>query len=152
MEESLKFASKRKTFGKALIQHDVIRWKLAEMVRMIESTHAWLENVPYQLTPMHHMEATYKLGGVTALLKVQSTKVFEYCAREAAQIFGGLSYSRGGQGEKVERLNREVRAMAVPGGSEEVMLDLGIRQSRKIAEMAQRIIASNPEFQQQAKL
>ena len=40
----------------------------------------------------------------------------EYCAREAAQIFGGLSYSRGGQGEKVERLNREVRAMAIPGG------------------------------------
>ena len=37
---------------------------------------------------------------------------------QAAQIFGGLSYSRGGQGEKVERLNREVRAMAIPGGSE----------------------------------
>merc|ERR1712187_51663 len=152
MEEALKFASKRKTFGKSLIQHDVIRWKLAEMVRMIESTHAWLESTTYQLNTMQKMEATYKLGGVTALLKVQCTKVFEYCAREAAQIFGGLSYSRGGQGEKVERLNREVRAMAVPGGSEEVMLDLGIRQSRKIAEMAQRIIASNPEFQQQAKL
>jgi len=152
MEEALKFASKRKTFGKQLIQHDVIRWKLAEMVRMIESTHAWLESVTYQLNTMHSIEATYKLGGVTALLKVQSTKVFEYCAREAAQIFGGLSYSRGGQAEKVERLNREVRAMAVPGGSEEVMLDLGIRQSRKIAEMAQTIMASNPQLQQQAKL
>merc|ERR1712014_329705 len=119
---------------------------------MIESTHAWLESVTYQLNTMHKMEATYKLGGVTALLKVQCTKVFEYCAREAAQIFGGLSYTRGGQGEKVERLSREVRAMAVPGGSEEVMLDLGIRQSRKIAEMAQTIMASNPQLQQQAKL
>jgi alkylation response protein AidB-like acyl-CoA dehydrogenase len=29
-------------------------------------------------------------------LKAQSTQTFEYCAREAAQIFGGLSYSRGG--------------------------------------------------------
>merc|ERR1712217_761614 len=136
-------------FGKALIQHDVIRWKLAEMVRMIESTHAWLENVTYQLNTMNAMEATYKLGGVTALLKVQSTKVFEYCAREAAQIFGGLSYTRGGQGEKVERLNREVRAMAVPGGSEEVMLDLGVRQTKKITEMAQMLLAST---QTQAKL
>ena len=36
------------------------------------------------------------------------------------------------------------RAMAVPGGSEEVMLDLGIRQSKKIAEMAQAIIGANP--------
>merc|ERR1712187_1064129 len=101
---------------------------------------------------MSKLEASLKLGGHTALLKVQCTKVFEYCAREAAQIYGGLSYTRGGQAERVERLNREVRAMAVPGGSEEVMLDLGIRQSRKLADMAKAIIESNPEMQQQAKL
>merc|ERR1711879_1000445 len=57
MEEALKFASKRKTFGKSLIQHDVIRWKLAEMVRMIESTHAWLETVTYQMQTMHQQES-----------------------------------------------------------------------------------------------
>jgi len=143
LEESLKFANKRKTFGKTLIQHPVIRWKIAEMVRMIESTHNWLENVAYQLNTMSKVEANLKLGGPTALLKVQSTKVFEYCAREAAQIFGGLSYTRGGQGEKVERLCREVRAMAVPGGSEEIMLDLGVRQSSKLAEMAKMLSASS---------
>jgi len=92
-----------------------------------------------------------KLGGVTALLKVQCTKVFEYCAREAAQVFGGLAYTRGGQGEKVERLSREVRAMAVPGGSEEIMLDLGVRQTRKLSEMAQQILANQAQSQQ-AKL
>ena len=70
------------------------------------------------------------LGGATALLKAQSTKTFEFCAREAAQIFGGASYVRGGQGEKVERLYREVRAYAIPGGSEEIMLDLAVRQVR----------------------
>ena len=31
MEESLKFANKRKTFGKKLIEHPVIRWKIAEV-------------------------------------------------------------------------------------------------------------------------
>ena len=60
-------------------------------------------------------------GGAIALLKAQSTQTMEFCAREAAQIFGGLSYSRGGQGERVERLYREVRAYAIPGGSEEIM-------------------------------
>ena len=59
------------------------------------------------------------------------TEVFEYCAREAAQIFGGASYVRGGQGEKVERLYRDVRAYAIPGGSKEIMLDLGVRQAMK---------------------
>ena len=42
---------------------------------------------------------------------------------------------RGGQGEKIERIYREVRAFAIPGGSEEIMLDLGIRQSMKLYEM-----------------
>jgi len=136
LEESLKFANKRKTFGKTLVQHPVIRWKLAEMARLTEATHSWLEWCTYQMNTMNKMEANLKLGGHTALLKVQCTKVFEYCARESAQVFGGLGYTRGGQGEKVERLNREVRAMAVPGGSEEVMLDLGVRQASKLSEMA----------------
>ena len=42
--------------------------------------------------------------------------------REASQIFGGLAYTRGGQGEKVERIYREVRAYAIPAGSEEIMV------------------------------
>jgi len=141
VEESISFANKRKTFGKALVEHPVIRWKIAEMARQVEATHNWLEWVTYQLNTMTGMEATMKMGGQTALLKVQCTKVFEYCAREAAQIFGGLSYTRGGQGEKVERLSREVRAMAVPGGSEEVMLDLGIRQTLKLAQQGKAMLA-----------
>merc|ERR1712190_535511 len=112
------------------------------MARLIESTHAWLESLTYQLQTMHHGEASVKLGGQTALLKVQCTKVFEYCSREACQIFGGLSYTRGGQGEKVERLSREVRAMAIPGGSEEIMLDLGVRQTSKLAQMAKMLSQS----------
>eukprot|EP00438_Fugacium_kawagutii_P027878 Skav200806 [mRNA] locus=scaffold5143:69341:69712:- [translate_table: standard] len=59
---------------------------------------------------MPKMEAMLKLGGRSALCKVQCAKVIEYCAREGTQVFGG-SHSRGGQGEKVERRNREVRAM-----------------------------------------
>lgn len=51
------------------------------------------------------------------------------------QIFGGLGYTRGGQGEVVERLYRDVKAYSIPGGSFEIMQDLGVRQSLKIAEI-----------------
>lgn len=34
-------------------------------------------------------------------MKAQATQTFDFCAREAMQIFGGLAYTRGGQGEKV---------------------------------------------------
>ena len=60
-----------------------------------------------------------------ALLKVQSTRTMEFCAREASQIIGGASYMRG---ERVERIYREVRVNAIGGGSEEIMLDLAARQ------------------------
>lgn len=131
-EEAMKFAHKRKTFGKKLIEHPVIRLKLAHMARQIEASWAWLENMIYQCQKMGEMEAMLKLGGAIAGLKAQSTTTFEFCAREASQIFGGLSYSRGGQGGKVERLYRDVRAYAIPGGSEEIMLDLSIRQAIRV--------------------
>lgn len=103
-EESMKYAHKRETFGKKLIEHPVIRNKLAHMARKIEATHAWMESLMYQSCNMPQDLQMLKLGGPIALLKAQSTQTFEFCAREASQIFGGLSYSRGGQGEKVERL------------------------------------------------
>ncbi|KAL2887570.1 Acyl-CoA dehydrogenase apdG [Ceratocystis lukuohia] len=132
-EESVKYASKRKTFGKRLIDHPVIRLKLAHMARQIEASYNWLENLIYQCEKMGEAEAMLRLGGAIASLKAQATVTFEFCAREASQIFGGLSYSRGGQGGKVERLYRDVRAYAIPGGSEEIMLDLSIRQSMRVA-------------------
>ncbi|KAK6085105.1 acyl-dehydrogenase [Seiridium cupressi] len=132
-EESVKYASKRRTFGKKLIDHPVIRMKLAHMARQIEASYNWLENLIYQCQKMGETEAMLRLGGPIAGLKAQSTLTFEFCAREASQIFGGLSYSRGGQGGKVERLYRDVRAYAIPGGSEEIMLDLSMRQSLRVA-------------------
>jgi alkylation response protein AidB-like acyl-CoA dehydrogenase len=131
-EEAMKYAHKRRTFGKKLIEHPVIRLKLAHMARQIEASWSWLENMIFQCQKMGEMEAMLKLGGAIAGLKAQSTTTFEFCAREASQIFGGLSYSRGGQGAKVERLYRDVRAYAIPGGSEEIMLDLSIRQALKV--------------------
>ncbi|CAO3588444.1 unnamed protein product [Absidia cylindrospora] len=134
IEEAITYGNKRETFGKKLIDHPVIRNKLANMIRKVEATHAWLEALVYQTTQMNPDLQAIRLGGPIALCKAQASRTFEYCAREAAQIFGGLAYTRGGQGEKVERLYREVRAYAIPGGSEEIMLDLGVRQSIKVGQ------------------
>ena len=111
----------------------MIRWKLAEMARQVDATTAQLEFLTYQLQAIPREEHFAHLDLIMdiSLLKVQATKTFEFCAREAAQIFGGASYVRGGQGEKVERLYREVRAFAIPGGSEEIMLDLAVKMAQK---------------------
>ena len=51
--------------------------------------HAWLESVTYQWIAMGHTEAMQTLGETVCLLKVQSTKVLELCAKEALHTFGG---------------------------------------------------------------
>merc|ERR1711904_182005 len=66
----------------------------------------------------------------------QATKTVEFCAREALQVFGGAGYTRGPPGDKVERIYREVRAYAIPGGSEEIMLNLAASQLKFVKQMA----------------
>jgi hypothetical protein len=44
---------------------------------------------------MTHIEALQTLGGSIALLKAQATRTLEFCQREASQIFGGKSFTRG---------------------------------------------------------
>lgn len=128
LEESLRYARQRKTFGKYLVEHQVIQHKLGEMGRGVEAMQSWLENLTYQLNTMPKEEQNKKLGGHIALLKVQATKLCEFCAREAMQIFGGNGYVRGGFGEKVERIYREIRPISIGGGSEEIMLNLAATQ------------------------
>jgi acyl-CoA dehydrogenase len=57
--------------------------------------------------------------------KFFTSKACEYCASEAMQILGGAGYLRG---NRVERIYREVKVMAIGGGSEEIMRDLAVRQ------------------------
>jgi acyl-CoA dehydrogenase len=119
MEESIKYAQARRTFGQALIEHQVIRHKIAEMSARIDSLDAWVNQICW-LGDQGKMPVDQ-----ICKAKFHSTKNLEYCASEAMQIFGGAGYLRG---NPVERFYREVKVMAIGGGSEEIMRDLAIRQ------------------------
>lgn len=77
---------------------------------------------------MTKQAADAKLGGITALLKARAGIVFNDCAQTAVLLFGGNGYTRTGQGELVEKIYRDVMGARIPGGSEDVMLDLSIRE------------------------
>jgi acyl-CoA dehydrogenase len=119
LEDALAWAQERKTFGKRLADHQVIRHKLADMYKRINATQSWLETLAWRVQQGERPIAEI------ALLKVQATETMEYCAREAMQVMGGNGYMRG---SRVERIYREVRVYAIGGGSEEIMRDLAARQ------------------------
>lgn len=83
----------------------------------------------YQLKILSPTEAEFLLAGTIAQLKAHSGIVLQKVAGDAIQILGGIGLTRGGRGERVERIWRDVKALTVPGGSEEVLLDLAVRRA-----------------------
>jgi alkylation response protein AidB-like acyl-CoA dehydrogenase len=98
-----------------LIEHQVIRHKISEMIAKLEAVHTLTEYATFQV--LNNVRGDV-IGGLIALLKVQATKVLEFCAREASQILGGNSQLKSGPGERIERIYRDVRTAAIGGGSE----------------------------------
>ena len=119
IEDAAAWALERQTFGKPLVKHQVIRHKLAEMLRQTNASQSYLDHCAWQVKNGASPVADL------CLLKVQATRTMEFCAREAMQILGGGGFMRGC---RVERIYREVRVMAIGGGSEEIMNDLAVRQ------------------------
>jgi acyl-CoA dehydrogenase len=118
-DEALSWAQERRTFGRPLIKHQVIRHKLVDMAMRIEATKAFLEQVSWLI-----QEGESPVPQI-CMLKNQATQTMEYCAKEAVQILGGAGFMRG---VKSERIYRETKVMSIGGGAEEIMKDLAARQ------------------------
>lgn len=121
-DEALDWARQRRTFGLALVEHQVTRHKLMDMRMRLASTRAWL----------HAMVECQEAGDTGAdwvadlcLLKNHATQTLQWCADAAVQILGGMGYMRG---TKCERVYREVKVMMIGGGAEEIMKELAARQ------------------------
>jgi acyl-CoA dehydrogenase len=118
-EECVQYSQERKTFGKNLIDHQVIRHKLADMSAKIDAMDAYLNQVAQLMN-----------DGEMPVAEISKIKFFcseciESIASEAMQILGGAGYLRG---NAIERIYREVKVMAIGGGSKEIMKDLTVKQ------------------------
>ena len=130
LEDAWDHANVRETFGKKLIDQPLIRVKFANCGKMVEGLQSQLEGLFY------HFSRNYSdadLAGLTALAKVAAGRTLEYVNRECQQTLGGLGYQRNtGRGARIEQISRDLRVIVVGGGSEEILIDLGIRQQIKI--------------------
>jgi alkylation response protein AidB-like acyl-CoA dehydrogenase len=110
-ELSLKYSKERKAFGKEIINHQAIAFKLAEMATEIETARllvhkaAWLKDndQPY--------------GTISAMAKLCATDVAMKVTTEAVQILGGYGYVKE---YHVERLMREAKLTQIYEGTSEI--------------------------------
>ncbi|KAI9843359.1 MAG: hypothetical protein M1837_006485 [Sclerophora amabilis] len=131
LSAAFEYCLKREAFGRTLMDQAVVRHRLAKAGAGLESQWAWVEQFVYQMAKLSKTEADIELGGLTGLAKAQAGRVLDECSRCAVLLFGGNGYTQSGQGEIVEKIYREVPAARIPGGSEDVMFDLAIRQLLK---------------------
>ncbi|MBC7919131.1 MAG: acyl-CoA dehydrogenase family protein [Rhodoferax sp.] len=127
-DEALAWAQQRKTFGTALVDHQVIRHKLMDMKMRIESTRAWLNAVSARADAGDRGDKSAKGAEWVAqvcLLKNHATQTMQFCADQGVQILGGIGFMRG---TACERIYREVKVMMIGGGAEEIMKELASRQ------------------------
>ncbi|WP_288108846.1 acyl-CoA dehydrogenase family protein [Limnobacter sp.] len=121
-EEALDWAQNRQTFGRRLMDHQVIAHKLADMRMRIRATEAWFDDT---LARIDRGDISDQLIADICLLKNMATQTMQHCAGEAVQILGGMGFMRG---TKSERIYRETKVMSIGGGAEEIMKELAIRQ------------------------
>jgi len=122
LDEATEWARQRSTFGRRLVEHQVVRHKLVDMRTRISSARAWLDAlvVRHDAGPLDEAAVAE-----ICMLKNHATQAMQFCADQAVQILGGSGYVRG---TKSERIYREVKIMMIGGGSEEIMKELAARQ------------------------
>ncbi len=110
-EHSLAFAQQRTSFGKPIIEHQAIAFKLADMATQIEAARL-----------MVHRAAQLRDLDQPCLVEASMAKLFasemaEKVCSEAIQIHGGYGYL---QDYAVERIARDVRVCQLYEGTSEI--------------------------------
>ncbi|KAH7141641.1 acyl-CoA dehydrogenase/oxidase [Dactylonectria macrodidyma] len=134
LSTAFEYVLKREAFGKRLIDQPVVRHRLATAGADLEAQWSWVENLTFSMNTLRKKHADRLLGGQTALAKVRAGKLLAQCVEQAQLLLGGNSVTLTGQGQLVEMIAREVYLTRIPGGSEDILLDLAIRQMLKLYE------------------
>jgi len=122
LEDALAWARERKTFGRALLEHQAIRHKLVDMQTRVHAARALLYDTAWKL---EHSPREPDHIAQLAMLKNFATDTMQLCADAAVQTLGGAGFIRG---TRAERIYREAKVMQIGGGSTEIMKDLAARQ------------------------
>lgn len=119
MEESIKYAQERQTFGQPIWQHQAIGHKIADMAMNIEAGRllawqaAWLVD-----RGVHNPRAVAYAKAFAADMAMKVTV-------EAVQVFGGYGYMKE---YPVEKLMRDVKVFQIYEGTSEIQRNVIVRE------------------------
>jgi alkylation response protein AidB-like acyl-CoA dehydrogenase len=110
-ELSVKYSKERKAFGKEIMHHQAIQFKLADMATRIEAARLLCLKAAYDKD--QHKDYTLS----SSMAKVYSSETAMWTAVEAVQIHGGYGFVKE---YHVERLMRDAKITQIYEGTSEV--------------------------------
>lgn len=108
----------RETFGKPLVKNQVVRHKLVEMHRLVDTARLYTREVAARHTAGESVIAEACLAKQTAV------EACEAVVDSAVQLHGGTGYMNG---TEVEMHYRDSRILPIGGGATEVLTDLAAK-------------------------
>ena len=110
-EKSVAYAKERKSFGKPLIEHQLIGAKLAQMSMKIDAARLLI----YKAAVLKDQKKKHIIEASEA--KLFATTIANEITREAVQIHGGYGYTRD---YEVERMMRDAKVTEIYEGTSEI--------------------------------
>jgi citronellyl-CoA dehydrogenase len=114
-ESALGYAGERRTFGKPIGKHQVIRHMLAQMATEIEAAEQLVYSAAVSVS-----RGEYPVREIS-MAKLFTGEVAWKVADSAMQIFGGFGYS---MESSVQRAWRDTRLIRIGGGTDEIMREV----------------------------
>jgi len=115
INESVKYANERITFGQPLSTRQAIQWPLAELHTECEMVRGLVYKTASQLDSTGHMEISDKV----AMCNYRANRLVCSAADQAIQTHGGIGYTRHLPFEHIYRHHRRYR---ITEGSEEIQI------------------------------
>jgi acyl-CoA dehydrogenase len=111
LDESMRFAAERKTFGTAIMNHQAVQFMIADMAISYEATRLLVHKAAWMIDgdSRNSIIASYsKAFGADAAMKV---------AVDAVQVFGGAGYMKD---YPVEKLMRDAKILQIYEGTSQI--------------------------------
>ena len=115
INESVKYANERITFGQPLSTRQAIQWPLVELQTECEMVRNLVYKTAWQLDSTDHMEISDKV----AMCNYRANRLVCNAADQAIQTHGGVGYTRHMPFEHIYRHHRRYR---ITEGSEEIQI------------------------------
>jgi alkylation response protein AidB-like acyl-CoA dehydrogenase len=111
LDEAIKYAKERQTFGQPIANYQAIQWMLADAETNISAARLMVYQAAYA------KQRGRPFAKLAAMAKLFATEMAERVCRDAIQIHGGYGYS---SEFPVERIYRDARLMTIGEGTSEI--------------------------------